>query len=54
MRSSSLSSRVRLDPVFTTRAALLDDDPIVYFDRLSTKKRHFHRALVQAAMVDLA
>ncbi|TIT04143.1 sulfatase-like hydrolase/transferase, partial [Mesorhizobium sp.] len=49
-----LAARVPLDPVFTTRAALLRDDPAVYFDIASTTKRRFHRALVEAGMVDLA
>ncbi|RRH99227.1 hypothetical protein EH240_18485 [Mesorhizobium tamadayense] len=43
-----------LDPVFATRAALLRDNPAIYFDPASTRKRRFHRALVEAGMVDLS
>jgi hypothetical protein len=43
-----------LDPVFATRAALLKEDPATYFDIASRKKRRFHRALVEAGMIDLA
>lgn len=43
-----------LDPIFATRAALLHDFAAPYFDSASPRKRGFHRALVEAGMVDLA
>ncbi|MBN9219156.1 MAG: sulfatase-like hydrolase/transferase [Mesorhizobium sp.] len=43
-----------LDPIFATRAALLHDCAAPYFDSASPRKRSFHRALVEAGMVDLA
>jgi hypothetical protein len=49
-----LAARAPLDPVFATRAALLRNDPAVYFDPASRQKRRFHRALVEAGVVDLA
>ncbi|WP_421913116.1 sulfatase-like hydrolase/transferase [Mesorhizobium sp.] len=49
-----LAAKVQLDPVFATRAALLRNDPAVYFDPTSVPKRRFHRALVEAGAVDLA
>lgn len=48
-----IAARAPLDPVFATRAALFKDDPAAYFNIASTKKRRFHRALVEAGMVDL-
>ncbi|MEO5759562.1 MAG: sulfatase-like hydrolase/transferase [Mesorhizobium sp.] len=49
-----LAAQIPLDPVFTTRAALLNKDPSAYFDLASAPKRRFHRALVEAGLVDLA
>jgi hypothetical protein len=49
-----LAARLPLDPVFATRAALLKEEPATYFDIASRKKRRFHRALVEAGMIDLA
>ncbi|QKD17355.1 sulfatase-like hydrolase/transferase [Mesorhizobium sp. NZP2077] len=49
-----LAARLPLDPVFATRAALLNDCAAPYFDSTSPRKRRFHRALVEAGMVDLA
>ncbi|WP_137931143.1 sulfatase-like hydrolase/transferase [Mesorhizobium comanense] len=48
------AARLPLDPVFATRAALLKDCAAPYFDSASSRKRRFHRALVEAGMVDLA
>ena len=48
-----LAARVHLDPVFATRAAFLKDEPAPYFNIESTKKRRFHRALVEAGLVVL-
>jgi hypothetical protein len=48
------AARLPLDPVFATRAALLNDSAAPYFDSASSRKRRFHRALVEAGMVDLA
>jgi len=49
-----LAAGLPLDPVFATRAALLDDCGTAYFDSTSPRKRRFHRTLVEAGMVDLA
>jgi hypothetical protein len=43
-----------LDPVFATRMALLADCAAPYFASESVRKKRFHRALVEAGMVDLA
>jgi hypothetical protein len=49
-----LAAGLPLDPVFATRAALLNDCAAPYFDAASPRKRRFHRALVEAGMVNLA
>lgn len=49
-----LAAGLPLDPVFATRAALLNDCAAPYFDPASPRKRRFHRALVEAGMVNLA
>lgn len=49
-----LAAGLPLDPVSATRAALLNDCAAPYFDSTSPRKRRFHRALVEAGMVDLA
>jgi hypothetical protein len=49
-----LAAALPLDPVFATRAALLNDCAAGYFDAASPRKRRFLRALVDAGMVDLA
>ncbi|WP_201410079.1 hypothetical protein [Mesorhizobium sp. J8] len=43
-----------LDPVFATRATLLADCAAPYFASESVRKKRFHRALVEAGIVDLA
>ncbi|RWE45701.1 MAG: hypothetical protein EOS78_00420 [Mesorhizobium sp.] len=48
-----LAAGLPLDPVFATRATLLDDCAASYFDSGSPRKRRFHRTLVEAGMVDL-
>lgn len=48
------AARLPLDPVFATRTALLTDCAAPYFANESLRKRRFHRALVEAGMVDLA
>ena len=42
-----------LDPVFSTRASLLDDCGEAYFASSSERKRRFHRTLVDLGLVDL-
>lgn len=48
------AARLPLDPVFATRTALLADCAAPYFASESVGKKRFHRALVEAGMVDLA
>lgn len=42
-----------LDPIFTTRASLLDDCGEIYFASNSERKRRFHRTLVDLGLIDL-
>jgi len=42
-----------LDPIFSTRASLLDDCGETYFASTSERKRRFHRTLVDLGLVDL-
>ncbi|TPM42046.1 sulfatase-like hydrolase/transferase [Mesorhizobium sp. B2-3-4] len=49
-----LAAGLPLDQVSATRAALLADCAASYFGSTSRRKRRFHRALVEAGMVDLA
>lgn len=42
-----------LDPVFATRASLLDDCRDAYFASRSERKRRFHRTLVESGLVEL-
>ena len=42
-----------LDPIFTTRASLLDDCGEIYFASSSERKRRFHRTLVDLGLIDL-
>jgi hypothetical protein len=42
-----------LDPIFSTRASLLDDCGETYFATASERKRRFHRTLVDLGLVDL-
>jgi hypothetical protein len=42
-----------LDPIFATRASLLDDCGHTYFASASERKRRFHRTLVDRGLVDL-
>jgi hypothetical protein len=42
-----------LDPIFSTRASLLDDCGETYFASASERKRQFHRTLVDLGMIDL-
>ncbi|MDX8447318.1 sulfatase-like hydrolase/transferase [Mesorhizobium captivum] len=49
-----LAAGAPLDPVFATRAALLEAEPATYFDPDNRLKRRFHRALVEAGMIDLS
>ena len=42
-----------LDPIFSTRASLLDDCGDTYFASTSERKRQFHRTLVDLGIVDL-
>ncbi|TPJ43536.1 hypothetical protein FJ434_00860 [Mesorhizobium sp. B2-5-13] len=51
--STLLAGGLPLDRVSATRAALLNDCAAPYFDSASSRKRRFHRALVEATMVDL-
>ena len=43
-----------LDPIFATRASLLDDCRETYFASPSEQKRRFHRTLVDLGMIDMA
>lgn len=42
-----------LDPIFATRASLLDDCGETYFASASERKRRFHRTLVNLGLIDL-
>jgi hypothetical protein len=42
-----------LDPIFATRASLLDDCGETYFASPSERKRRFHRTLVDLGLIDL-
>ena len=42
-----------LDPIFSTRASLLDDCGETYFASASDRKRRFHRTLVDLGLIDL-
>jgi hypothetical protein len=42
-----------LDPIFATRASLLDDCGATYFASASERKRRFHRTLVDLGLIDL-
>jgi len=42
-----------LDPIFATRASLLDDCRETYFASASERKRRFHRTLVDLGLIDL-
>lgn len=42
-----------LDPIFATRASLLDDFGEAYFASTSERKRRFHRTLVDLGLIDL-
>ena len=42
-----------LDPIFATRASLLDDCGETYFASASERKRRFHRTLVDRGLIDL-
>jgi Sulfatase len=42
-----------LDPIFSTRASLLDDCGETYFASASERKRQFHRTLVDLGLIDL-
>jgi hypothetical protein len=44
---------IALDPVFATRASLLDDCGDAYFASASERKRRFHRTLVDLGLIDL-
>ncbi|WP_439406952.1 sulfatase-like hydrolase/transferase [Bradyrhizobium sp. DASA03076] len=44
---------VALDPVFATRASLMDDCREAYFASSSERKRRFHRTLVDLGLIDL-
>jgi hypothetical protein len=48
-----LAAGLPLDPVFATRASLLDDCAALYYDSGSLRKLRFHRALVEAGIVRL-
>ncbi|MBU6456991.1 MAG: hypothetical protein KGQ48_05555, partial [Bradyrhizobium sp.] len=43
-----------LDPIFATRASLLDQCRETYFASASERKRRFHRTLVDLGMIDMA
>ena len=43
-----------LDPIFATRASLLDHCREDYFASSSEQKRRFHRTLVDLGMIDIA
>src|SRR5215212_4823634 len=42
-----------LDPIFATRATLLDHCRETYFASPSERKRRFHRTLVDLGMIDM-
>lgn len=42
-----------LDPIFSTRASLLDDCGETYFASASDRKRRFHRTLVDLGLIEL-
>jgi phosphoglycerol transferase MdoB-like AlkP superfamily enzyme len=42
-----------LDPIFATRASLIDDCGETYFASASERKRRFHRTLVDLGLIDL-
>jgi hypothetical protein len=44
---------IPLDPIFATRASLLDDCGEAYFESASERKRRFHRTLVDLGLIDL-
>ncbi|MGT2438296.1 sulfatase-like hydrolase/transferase [Bradyrhizobium betae] len=44
---------IALDPIFATRASLLDDCGEAYFASASERKRRFHRTLVDLGLIDL-
>lgn len=44
---------IELDPIFATRASLLDDCGEAYFASASERKRRFHRTLVDLGLIDL-
>ena len=44
---------IALDPIFATRASLLDDCGQAYFASASERKRRFHRTLVDLGLIDL-
>ena len=44
---------IPLDPIFATRASLLDDCGEAYFASASERKRRFHRTLVDLGIIDL-
>jgi len=44
---------IALDPIFATRASLLDDCGEAYFASDSERKRRFHRTLVDLGLIDL-
>ncbi|MDA9525645.1 hypothetical protein XI06_36340 [Bradyrhizobium sp. CCBAU 11434] len=44
---------IALDPIFATRASLLDDCREAYFASASERKRRFHRTLVDLGLIDL-
>jgi len=44
---------IPLDPIFATRASLLDDCGEAYFASSSERKRRFHRTLVDLGLIDL-
>ena len=44
---------IALDPVFATRASLLEDCREAYFASASERKRRFHRTLVDLGLIDL-
>ncbi|MBR0834526.1 sulfatase-like hydrolase/transferase [Bradyrhizobium manausense] len=44
---------IALDPIFATRASLLDDCGEAYFASTSERKRRFHRTLVDMGLIDL-
>ena len=44
---------IALDPIFATRASLLDDCAEAYFASASERKRRFHRTLVDHGLIDL-